>query len=266
MHRGVPPQSRHLKNSYASETPATDGSASTRCSATSACSPTRWTARWRGSDGGRRARRATAGARPRPRCCTTAGSTSLDDNEEDASLTALDAASGQGGLARQPPEGDQLGDAVHLASRRSEPKSWSRRRAACSPTISKAACCGRSAVCPRIAIPTPFESGGLLYVASGYVGDKVRPVYAIRPGAAGDISLTGEATSKQFVAWTLPQAAPYNPSPIVYDGIYYTLLDRGFSPRTMPAPAGRCTAGSGSIRSAPVSPLRRGRPTAGSTC
>ena len=79
-----------------------------------------------------------------------------------------------------------------------------------------------------IAIPTPFESGGLLYVASGYVGDKVRPVYAIRPGAAGDISLTGEATSNQFVAWTLPQAAPYNPSPIVYDGIFYTLLDRGF--------------------------------------
>src|SRR5580765_7718096 len=40
-----------------------------------------------------------------------------------------------------------------------------------------------------IAIPMPFSKFGLLYVASGYVGDQVRPVYAIRPGAMGDISL-----------------------------------------------------------------------------
>ena len=78
-----------------------------------------------------------------------------------------------------------------------------------------------------IAIPTPFESAGLLYVASGYVGDQIRPVYAIKPGASGDISLGKGETSNAFVAWTLPQAGPYNPSPIVYDGIYYTLLDRG---------------------------------------
>ncbi len=40
-----------------------------------------------------------------------------------------------------------------------------------------------------IVIPTPFTAHGLLYVASGYVGDKSRPAYAIRPGASGDISL-----------------------------------------------------------------------------
>ena len=79
-----------------------------------------------------------------------------------------------------------------------------------------------------IVIPTPFESGGLLYVASGYVGDQVRPVYAIKPGATGDITLSTGETSNAFVAWSLPQAGPYNPSPIVYDGLYYTLLDRGF--------------------------------------
>ena len=64
-------------------------------------------------------------------------------------------------------------------------------------------------------------------MASGYVGDQLRPVYAIKPGASGDISLGKGETSNAFVAWTLPQAGPYNPSPIVYDGIYYTLLDRG---------------------------------------
>ena len=34
-----------------------------------------------------------------------------------------------------------------------------------------------------IAIPTPLAGDGLLFVSSGYVGDKLRPVYAIRPGA-----------------------------------------------------------------------------------
>ena len=79
-----------------------------------------------------------------------------------------------------------------------------------------------------IAIPTPFAKHGLLYVASGYVGDQVRPVWAVRPGASGDISLKGDETSNQFVAWYQKQAGPYNPSPLVYGDYYYTLLDRGF--------------------------------------
>jgi outer membrane protein assembly factor BamB len=40
-----------------------------------------------------------------------------------------------------------------------------------------------------IAIPTPFSRHGLVYIASGYVGDQNRPVYAVKPGASGDISL-----------------------------------------------------------------------------
>lgn len=79
-----------------------------------------------------------------------------------------------------------------------------------------------------IAIPTPFSKFGLLYVTSGYVGDNNRPVYAIKPGAKGDITVPKGATSTDSVAWYLPQAGPYNPSPIIYGDIYYTLLDRGF--------------------------------------
>src|SRR5947209_15148236 len=79
-----------------------------------------------------------------------------------------------------------------------------------------------------IAIPTPFAKHGLLYVTSGYVGDQVRPVWAIRPGASGDISLKGDETGNQSVAWYQKQAGPYNPSPLVYGDYYYTLLDRGF--------------------------------------
>jgi outer membrane protein assembly factor BamB len=79
-----------------------------------------------------------------------------------------------------------------------------------------------------IAIPTPFSKFDLLYIASGYVGDQHRPVYAIRPGATGDISLKEGETGNQFIAWYLRQGGPYNPSPIVYGDHYYTLYDRGF--------------------------------------
>lgn len=79
-----------------------------------------------------------------------------------------------------------------------------------------------------IAIPVPFSKFGLLYITSGYVGDQHRPVYAIKPGASGDISLKEGETSNQYIAWYQRQAGPYNPSPIVYGDLYYTLFDRGF--------------------------------------
>jgi outer membrane protein assembly factor BamB len=79
-----------------------------------------------------------------------------------------------------------------------------------------------------ISIPTPFSKYGMVYITSGYVGDQVRPVYAIRPGASGDITLKEGEKANQYIAWYQPQAGPYNPSPLVYGDHYYTLLDRGF--------------------------------------
>ena len=79
-----------------------------------------------------------------------------------------------------------------------------------------------------ISIPTPFSKYGMVYIASGYVGDQVRPVFAVRPGASGDISLKPDEKSNRYVAWYQPQAGPYNPSPLIYGDYYYTLLDRGF--------------------------------------
>jgi outer membrane protein assembly factor BamB len=79
-----------------------------------------------------------------------------------------------------------------------------------------------------ITIPTPFSKHGLLYISSGYIADPNRPAYAIRPGAKGDISLKPGETSNAFIAWSLPTGAPYNPTPLVYGDSYYTLFDRGF--------------------------------------
>ena len=78
------------------------------------------------------------------------------------------------------------------------------------------------------AIATPFSSDGLVYVNSGYYRDQHRPVYAIRPGASGDITLAEGEQSNDHVAWYQPQAGNYNTSPLIYGDIYYSLLDRGF--------------------------------------
>ena len=81
--------------------------------------------------------------------------------------------------------------------------------------------------CSSITIGTPYSKFGLLFVSSGYVGDRRKPIFAIRPGASGDISLDGDETSNDHIAWCQKRAAPYNPSTIVVDDLLYVLLDRG---------------------------------------
>jgi outer membrane protein assembly factor BamB len=79
-----------------------------------------------------------------------------------------------------------------------------------------------------IDIPTPVQEGGLLYLSSGFIADlKAQPLYAVRPGAAGDISPKDEQNPGQYVAWYHPFGGAYNPSPIAYGGNLYVLYDRG---------------------------------------
>lgn len=80
----------------------------------------------------------------------------------------------------------------------------------------------------QLTIPTPFVRHGLLYASSGYPGGELRPVYAIRPGATGDVSLKPGQTSNDYIAWSQPLLGTYNTSALVYGDHYYTLLDRGF--------------------------------------
>ena len=82
-----------------------------------------------------------------------------------------------------------------------------------------------------IVIPTPFAADGLLYLCAGYVGDNVKPnkpVYAVRPGGEGDLTLPEGDRESRFVAWLEPNASPYNPSALAYDGRFYVLWDFGF--------------------------------------
>jgi outer membrane protein assembly factor BamB len=75
--------------------------------------------------------------------------------------------------------------------------------------------------------PTPVAAGGLLYVGTGSQGENNRPVFAIKPGASGDITLAAGAGSNDFVVWTHPRGSAYTSSPLVYRARMYVVNDNG---------------------------------------
>jgi outer membrane protein assembly factor BamB len=77
------------------------------------------------------------------------------------------------------------------------------------------------------ATPSPVAADGLLYVGSGSQGEANRPLVAIRPGAGGDISLAKDQTANDFVAWLQPRFSGYTPSPLAYRGRVYAVNDNG---------------------------------------
>jgi outer membrane protein assembly factor BamB len=72
-------------------------------------------------------------------------------------------------------------------------------------------------------VPTPFAYNGLLYINGG----RGRPLFAIRPGAAGNISLGKDQTSNEYVVWSQARGGTYLPSSVAYDGAVYTLTETG---------------------------------------
>jgi outer membrane protein assembly factor BamB len=77
----------------------------------------------------------------------------------------------------------------------------------------------------EITTPTPFVGQDLIFVTSGY--PPVQPIYAIRPGANGDISLKDGKDSNEFIAWSKQRGGPYMPTPIVYGELLYTCSNQG---------------------------------------
>jgi len=76
-------------------------------------------------------------------------------------------------------------------------------------------------------IPMPFAYDGLLYINGGSGGLLV----AIRPGAAGDISLTKDETSNKYVVWSQARAGTYLPTPVAFEGAVYSLNEKGILTR-----------------------------------
>ncbi|HEX3150545.1 MAG TPA: PQQ-binding-like beta-propeller repeat protein [Gemmataceae bacterium] len=77
----------------------------------------------------------------------------------------------------------------------------------------------------EITVPTPFLAKGLIWITSGY--RPIQPIYAIKPGATGDISLKDKETSNASIAWSKAKGGPYMPTPIVYGDYLYTCANNG---------------------------------------
>jgi outer membrane protein assembly factor BamB len=77
----------------------------------------------------------------------------------------------------------------------------------------------------EITTPTPFVAHDLIFVTSGYA--PIQPIYAIRPGANGDISLKDGKESNEFIAWSKQRGGPYMPTPVVYGDQLYTCSNQG---------------------------------------
>jgi outer membrane protein assembly factor BamB len=73
----------------------------------------------------------------------------------------------------------------------------------------------------EIAIPTPVIGPNLIIVSNGYT--PVQPIFAIRPGATGDITPKAGQTQSEFIAWSMNRGGPYIPTPVIYKDQLYVL-------------------------------------------
>ncbi len=74
--------------------------------------------------------------------------------------------------------------------------------------------------------PTPVAGKGLIFITSGG-GTTVQPIYAIRPGANGDVTLKDGESVNESVVWSQHRGGSYIPTPIVYGDILYVSSNTG---------------------------------------
>jgi glucose dehydrogenase len=77
----------------------------------------------------------------------------------------------------------------------------------------------------EIAIPTPIIGPDLIIVTNGYT--PIQPIYAIKPGASGDITLKTGETKNESIAWSANRGGPYIPTPVIYGDHLYVLAING---------------------------------------
>jgi outer membrane protein assembly factor BamB len=81
---------------------------------------------------------------------------------------------------------------------------------------------GRSS---KITAPTPIFDGDVLVVASGRGPE--RPIFVVKAGARGDLTLPDGKTSSDNVIWSRTGRGSYMPTPLIYNGILYVLANNG---------------------------------------
>jgi outer membrane protein assembly factor BamB len=77
----------------------------------------------------------------------------------------------------------------------------------------------------EITTPTPIYGQGLVFVMAGY--PPVQPIYAIKPGARGEIAPKEGQTKTDSIAWSMQRGGPYMPTPILIGELLYVLQNNG---------------------------------------
>ena len=77
----------------------------------------------------------------------------------------------------------------------------------------------------KITAPTPISGDGLLVVASGRGPE--RPIFVVRPDARGDLTLRDGETRSAAVVWSRTGRGSYMPTPLFYNGLLYVLANNG---------------------------------------
>jgi outer membrane protein assembly factor BamB len=77
----------------------------------------------------------------------------------------------------------------------------------------------------EIACPTPVSGHGFIFVTSGYA--PIQPIYAIKIGSNGDLTLKDDKESSDAVAWSKKVGGAYLPSPILYGDLLYLVNNNG---------------------------------------
>jgi outer membrane protein assembly factor BamB len=77
----------------------------------------------------------------------------------------------------------------------------------------------------KITAPTPVFSGELIVVASGRRPEA--PIFVIRAGATGNITLGEGQTSSKHIVWSKQGRGSYMPTPLIYGNYLYVLSNQG---------------------------------------
>ena len=77
----------------------------------------------------------------------------------------------------------------------------------------------------EITCTTPVFGHGLIFVTAGY--PPVQPIYAIKMGSKGDLTLKDGKDSSDAIAWSKKTGGSYLPSPILYGDYLYLVNNNG---------------------------------------
>ena len=77
----------------------------------------------------------------------------------------------------------------------------------------------------KITAPTPIFADDKFVVVSGRAPE--RPIFVVRAGARGDLTLPEGKTNSEVVAWSRTGRGSYMPTPLIFDGILYVLANNG---------------------------------------